>query len=93
VKLKFAQIFLEAYILSHYLNMKKNTDFFCPSITDTSDHGTKSDPTRTFELPGKDFTPWVYALYRVNKRVLTRKIGHFRVTLREITRNVSCDIV
>ena len=36
-------------------------------------------------LPGKDFTPWVYALYRVNKRVLTRKIGQFRVTLRDIT--------
>jgi hypothetical protein len=35
--------------------------------------------------PGKDFTPWVYALYRVNKRVLTRKIGQFRVTLRDIT--------
>jgi hypothetical protein len=35
--------------------------------------------------PGKDFTPWVYAFYRVNKRVLTRKIGHFRVTLRDIT--------
>jgi hypothetical protein len=38
-----------------------------------------------FLLPGKDFTPWVYALYRVNKRVLTRKIGQFRVTLRDIT--------
>jgi hypothetical protein len=36
-------------------------------------------------LPGKDFTPWVYTLYRVNKRVLTRKIGQFRVTLRDIT--------
>jgi hypothetical protein len=36
-------------------------------------------------IPGKDFTPWVYALYRVNKRVLTRKIGQFRVTLRDIT--------
>ena len=35
--------------------------------------------------PGKDFTPWVYALYRVNKRVLTRKIGQFRVTLRDFT--------
>ena len=39
-------------------------------------------------LPWKDFTPWVYALYRVNRRVLTRKIGQFRVTLRDITRNV-----
>jgi hypothetical protein len=38
-----------------------------------------------FGIPGKDFTPWVYALYRVNKRVLTRKIGQFRVTLRDIT--------
>jgi hypothetical protein len=37
------------------------------------------------DMPGKDFTPWVYALYRVNKRILTRKIGHFRVTLRDIT--------
>jgi hypothetical protein len=36
-------------------------------------------------IPGKDFTPWVYAFYRVNKRVLTRKIGQFRVTLRDIT--------
>jgi hypothetical protein len=36
-------------------------------------------------IPGKDFTPWVYALNRVNKRVLTRKIGQFRVTLRDIT--------
>jgi hypothetical protein len=36
-------------------------------------------------LPGKDYTPWVYALYRVNKCVLTRKIGQFRVTLRDIT--------
>jgi hypothetical protein len=36
-------------------------------------------------IPGKYFTPWVYALYRVNKRVLTRKIGHFRVTFRDIT--------
>jgi hypothetical protein len=39
----------------------------------------------THGQPGKDFTPWVYALYRVNKRVLTRKIGQFRVTLRDIT--------
>jgi hypothetical protein len=38
-----------------------------------------------FFIPVKDFTPWVYALYRVNKRVLTRKIGQFRVTLRDIT--------
>jgi hypothetical protein len=37
------------------------------------------------EDPGKDFTPWVCALYRVNKRVLTRKIGHSHVTLRDIT--------
>jgi hypothetical protein len=36
-------------------------------------------------IPGKDFTPWVYALYRVNKRVLTRKIGQLRVTLRDST--------
>jgi hypothetical protein len=36
-------------------------------------------------IPGKDFMPWVYALYRVNKRVLTRKIEQFRVTLRDIT--------
>jgi hypothetical protein len=36
-------------------------------------------------MPGKDFTPWIYALYRVNKRVLTRKIGKLRDTLREIT--------
>jgi hypothetical protein len=41
--------------------------------------------SQIFHLPGKDFTPWVYALYRVNKRVLTRKIGQFRVTLRDIT--------
>jgi hypothetical protein len=40
---------------------------------------------KNFWAPGKDFTPWVYALYRVNKRVLTRKIGQFRVTLRYIT--------
>jgi hypothetical protein len=36
-------------------------------------------------IPGKDFTPWIYALYRVNKRVLTRKIGQSRVTLRDFT--------
>jgi hypothetical protein len=45
---------------------KKNTVFFWPSIMDTSDHGTKSDPKGTSELCPK-------------KKIFSPKINQDRV--------------